>query len=760
MRFGLRAIGIGLLLASVAAHANAQELVPPRIIELADLTIPDGVTAPELEFVEALVRVEADGTAHVEETDAAEPWASLVSDAVEHGRFAPATRDGVAISARVRIRIRVRAVVAESESVSVPESVSESESVSEPESAPSADEPYRAVGRVNRPRATVLHLDAEQIRDVPGTFGDPMRIIESLPGVVPIVSGLPYVYVRGAPPAGSSYYWNDLLLPQLFHFALGPAVIHPAFVGDMDFYAGVAPARYGRHTGAVIAAEGATDRPLRREVEVRLLDVNGIYEANVGSRGGRISVAARYGYPGLLLSVLSPNASLSYWDYQSRLTVPVSEHNTVSMAWIGSFDSFGDSLNPDNDVTLEFHRIEARILHRTARFEYGAALGVGYDRSTLGNSLRATSYSITPRVWAQWGGSRLRFRVGGDQRVTMGTFGSGEERGPGEGSDEITNNPLYASVGGRSAYGVYSELVWNPVRALSIDLGLRGDMWLARPDAPDFAVEPRVTVAVRTSDKVTLHAAVGLANQPAVFLLPLPGLTDLQLAHGLQSAVQSELGVRVDLPADFRAEATLYAHRYQGLLVPDLFIEGRLSCLPGDLRCYLDESLPRASAWAYGAELFLKREQGRFSGWISYTLGWATAESSHGAPFTPSFDVRHVGNLVLSWNIGHGWRAGIRTQLRSGRLATQIRSPNRLPILVRYEQRLPWFVRIDAEVSYTWQTSWGSMRAALEWFNATLATEALSIDCPPVSFSTQAQCTPSYGPAIFLPSIGLRATFR
>ena len=62
------------------------------------------------------------------------------------------------------------------------------------------------------------------MRDVPGAFGDPFRVVDTVPGVLPLLSGVPYVYVRGAPPAGTIYIYDDIAVPALFHLALGPAL--------------------------------------------------------------------------------------------------------------------------------------------------------------------------------------------------------------------------------------------------------------------------------------------------------------------------------------------------------------------------------------------------------------------------------------------------------------------------------------------------------------------------------------------------------
>src|SRR5690349_20503214 len=65
-------------------------------------------------------------------------------------------------------------------------------------------------------------------RELPGSFGDPLRSVESEPGVTPIVSGLPYFFVRGAPPASVGYFIDGVDVPLLFHAYFGPSVIHPA----------------------------------------------------------------------------------------------------------------------------------------------------------------------------------------------------------------------------------------------------------------------------------------------------------------------------------------------------------------------------------------------------------------------------------------------------------------------------------------------------------------------------------------------------
>jgi hypothetical protein len=263
---------------------------------------------------------------------------------------------------------------------------------------------------------------------------------------------------------------------------------------------------------------------------------------------------------------------------------------------------------------------------------------------------------------------------------------------------------------------------------------------------------------------------VGLAHQPSVFLVPLPGITEVGIEYGLQSAVQSETGVSFDLPAQLKLESQVYLQHFDNMILPELAIDQTAECyaLPPDVematsRC--NGGYPRSSAWAYGLEVFLRRALSEdFSGWVNYTLGWAQARSATGLEFRPTFDVRHVLNLVLQYKLGKGFSTGARLQYRSGKNASHvfIREAE-----IPYQQRLAGFFRADANISYGWQPSWGSLRVTLEWFNLTLSREESSIDCDKTDditsgrdpLKTAVPCPVKRAPALFFPNLGIRAEY-
>ena len=72
-----------------------------------------------------------------------------------------------------------------------------------------------------------IALSGEEARTTPGAAGDPFRSIESLPGVAQLAWPLALYAIRGANPGNTGFFIDGMRVPALFHFALGPSVVHP-----------------------------------------------------------------------------------------------------------------------------------------------------------------------------------------------------------------------------------------------------------------------------------------------------------------------------------------------------------------------------------------------------------------------------------------------------------------------------------------------------------------------------------------------------
>ncbi|MBN1655423.1 MAG: TonB-dependent receptor [Deltaproteobacteria bacterium] len=783
----------------IATPVTAQTVVEPEVVHLEVLTGLPNTSIPR-QGLTVVVRVSVDGTARLDDPDLDPAWVSEVERALGNSRFKPATKDGIPTASRVSVNFRVvepatERLIDRSASRPRPPVASKREKGENRRE----EAVYGATARIARSRPDLRRLEADELRDLPGAFGDPFRSLEAMPGVTPYTNALPYVYVRGAPPAGTLYIYDDIALPALFHLGLGPAVIHPAMIGPIVFYSGVGPARYGRRTGGLLTSASrdvaADARETLGEIELRAIDFMGMVHTPLG--GGSVTAAGRYGYPGLILSLVSPEIELAYWDYQLRFRHAINNGLRAELVWFGSYDSLSTQRDTEG-LLLTFHRLELRLVRERRQWEYGTALLFGYEESKSDASAYQDSEAgviwsgrVGPRVWLDWKDAKAtHLRLGADMIGIIGRITRNEpppsiaprgipvketSRVPSYVTRTVTvnfeqfNNPLYTWVASRNTTGLYGELGFRPAPSWDVDLGLRGDLWLTGHRS-EVGVDPRLLVTHYPLAILDLHLAVGLVHQPAVFLLPIPGVADVALDRGLQEAVQSEFGVGFDLWKEARFEAQMFLHYYTDLLFPELAIERLNQCSVGDFStnggdaasnlCQTGQGFPRATAFAYGAEFFLRRSVARsLSGWLSYTLTWSDAKSEQGFSFTPVFDMRHVANLVLQYRPVPGWRLGVRLHARSGKMATILTDD-----LYRLERRLPGFFRADIQGSYGWNTSWGRVRVTAEWFNLTLAREARSISCG-LDITDQNRpapgetCSVEYGPALFFPNVGVGAEF-
>jgi hypothetical protein len=758
------------------AHVQGAEIslsTPPRVLFLPAIDQRADASSVQ-DSVEVLVRVDRLGRGELLACELESSLCSEIASALSAARFEPARIAGNAVDARVRVRF---AVHTEPTSSTEPDAGVVPSKPAEPrelDAGQSALDEYGATARVDLVAPTAHRLELAELREVPGTFGDPFRVLDALPGVVPVLTGIPYVYVRGAPPASTVYFYDDIQVPALFHLALGPAVVHAAMIGPIDFYPGIAPARYGRKTGGVLTGQAA-NRPLadgvHGEIELRPVDLQA-YVSKPFESGARIEVGGRYGYPGLLIKLFEPASVVQYWDYQLRASTPISPDTTVALTALGSYDLIGERQGRKvyKDLELQFHRVEARSVTRRRNLTLGYALAAGFERSGLSDEFEVTATRVGPRLWIESKLGTLRFRIGADMTASFGKIGDPREDSH---EEQIYNpdtrefetqrtkepdspvHPVYRSAASRNVVGVYTEVTWPFARRFELEAGLRGDVWITGGDAQS-ALEPRAVLRHRPHERVGLHAAFGLAYQPAVFMLPLPGLSDVALDRGLQRAIQSELGSQLDLTDSITLETKLYLHLYEGMLSIEALDGGDVDCA-GEPDCDADSNLGRMSAHSYGAELMLRRSYKELlSGWIAYTLSWADGRTDGGRALTPHFDVRHVANLVMQWRISAKWRASLRGFAQSGRFA--LGASTATDPMER--ERLPAFYRGDLQLSRIWKKRWGELRFTLDWLNFTFSREPIGWQCSDDQGRPLDACRVEYLEfPITLPLLGLRATY-
>ena len=611
-------------------------------------------------------------------------------------------------------------------------------------------ERYETVVRAPRQaaQAPVVPLDKLEMTETPGSLGDPFRVIESLPGVTTALWPLPAFAVRGSNPGSTGFFLDDLRLPALFHFALGPAVIHPFLIESIDFYPGGYPARYGRFTGGIVAATTVSPPPdrLRGNIDVRLYDVGVMLSTPIDGDAGTVTAAGRYAYPGALLALLNEDVALQYWDYQLRVDHRLGPGRATLFAF-GSYDRLetdrsygpnGEDLGLRNKLVLMFHRLDLRWRGPVGGGWLSAGVAGGFDKSALpveDNPLEVQARSLLPRVVFERAlGSAVDLEVGADGDVTNYKRPVGDDRL----AQADFLDPRTVIMG-----GVFTSLSARIGDKLVITPGLRFDHFMERTATVDSAnaVSPRLALRLRLHETVWLKAIGGHFNQMPHLPFQLPTFEGFGLAkHGLESSWQGALGVEHKSPWGLEFEATSFVSRgtLSDMRDPDF----------GDP--LLDDFLIRRQALAYGAEVMIRRPSThRVHGWLSYTLSRSDRLFEGGVVGPSDFDQRHTLNLVTSARWGRTTFGG-RLHFHTGRLV-KIQDADPLEMA-----RLPAFYQLDLRVARRFILDRFQLEAYLELVNATLRPQVVGLRQSDNGASAGIERDQF---RLVLPSLGIRAEF-
>ncbi|QRN99048.1 TonB-dependent receptor [Archangium violaceum] len=674
--------------------------------------------------------------------------------------------------------------------------------------------PYETVVRGDRERTEVsrITLHDQEVREVPGTQGDPFRVVMLMPGVGSVASGLSYPVVRGSQPAATGYSIDGVRVPMLYHLLLGPAVVHPEFIDSIDFQAGAPPVRYGRTLGG--AVDGRLSRPrekgLHASAYADLLNAGGFVEVPIEETGTSVTVSGRLSYSALLVSLAANALSVTsgeevssgyradFWDYQARVEQKVGE-GRLRLLVFGSSDLLGLKAESKNDyagdLAMRFHRVDLRGQHPLWGGEAEVGLTWGLDQ--LGTTARRGPTKVgefgmaeqTFRARAGWSKGltdTLSLSLGADVEHRRGGFTlTGIAIPPGTRGDDPTDALRRPSTLATFS-GLYGELSWKPDARWSVVTGLRGDSWHLVPGISYYTLEPRLAVRHAMTESLTLKAGAGLYHQPPTVLVQLPVMDAAGLRYGLQNGMQFDLGAEwkalegLELSADawynplprtveFSFEQLLENRRRRNAPAPD----------------------PASHGYAYGLELMARHPLGgNWFGWVSYgfqqSKRWARFDRyddqdqvvGQGEGYLPfAFEQVHVFNAALSYRFPGNLTVGAVVHFNTGRPETGELSSRNMHVVrdeegvehwVRTDpdraERLPPYFRVDARISKTWTLDAVVVDAYLDVLNLSLQREVLAYD---YTYTTEdwpgtdvfADRKPMDVPPVVLPLLGVKVSY-
>jgi TonB family protein len=599
---------------------------------------------------------------------------------------------------------------------------------------PSGGNPYETIveGERESLEVTKRTIERRQMTTVPGTFGDPIRVIQSLPGLARAPFALGVLLVRGSNPDDTGVFVDGHRVPLLFHFLGGPSVLNAELVESLDLYPSGFPARFGRAHGGVVAIESRPSKTdgIHGSADVDLLDAGGYVRAPITERTS-VAFAGRRSYIDAFLPLVLPEPEPGatqvvvpiYWDWQARADLDLEREGRASLFVMSSSDRLDVlTVDPEEEVDLglntaiDFFRIIGTY-RRPLAGDLALTLSPAWGRDTV-TFASSTSEAQSPFLSLSVVQNTLTYRM----RVT-GNLGARAVLDAGlDLESRVTEYEALApddsDIRDDEGIDIDPELIRQSVESLglgahvdlALDLdrlrvvpGLRFDAFSVSGE-PLTAIDPRISARWRADPFWTLKGFVGKFSQP-----PQPEAADSRFGN---PEIGMEYALHYGVGAEWRPSRLWFGD------VEAYYIDRR------DLIGFTSRGTPNDDGSVdaptfvnggygntYGLEVMIKREvSDKLYGWLAYTF----SHSERALPYRPlvrsPFDQTHVANLVASWRPGAGWELGARWRLASGRPDTAVVGATYDADSGGYQevdgpirgQRLPFFNQLDVRVEKTW----------------------------------------------------------
>ncbi len=602
-------------------------------------------------------------------------------------------------------------------------------------------------------------IERREINRIPGTSGDALRSIQSLPGVArpPGLAGL--LIVRGSSPQDTQTFVDGSNVPLIYHFGGLSSVVPTELLDRIDFYPGNFSARYGRVMGGIVDVglrkpDTSCSKPYGKPsketgcyhamAQVDLIDARAMLQGPIGplddwsfALAGRRSWIDAWITPVLEEAGAGVTSAPVYWDYQAIADYSPAKNTRLSLRAFGSDDRLEIIINDPaasdpalgGNLTFRtgFHRVQAVYEGALSKDVDASAMVSGGSqliRFSIGNFLfNLDVYPLTTRSELGFKLTRgFKLNAGMDFLLAPAEVEVRAPAPPRPGEPDpgpfATRPPLETRnklTLFRPAWYLEGEV--TPTKRLRIVPGFRVDY--AR-DSGHADFSPRINArydvisptqgddetafAGRRRLRTTVKGGVGLFHQPPQFqetdeVFGTPGLRSNRAVH-YSVGVEQELSRQIELSVEgFYKDFTQLVSR-------DPSASGSF------------DYNNAGEGSAVGLETLLKyKPDSRFFGWLAYTLSRSVRKNSpDDEEYLFQFDQTHNLIVLGSYRLGRGWEFGARFRVVSGPLTTPVLGPPALPALYAadsgsytqlqgepFSRRLPLFHQMDMRVDKRWQ---------------------------------------------------------
>lgn len=548
---------------------------------------------------------------------------------------------------------------------------------------------------------------------------DLFRSIQTLPGVVSVSDYSTGLYVRGGNNDHNLILYDEIPVYNPSHlFGVFSTFITDA-LRDSKLIKSAYPAEYGGRLGSVldIRSRDGNKEKFEGNISASLFAGEGVVTGPVF--GGGFLIAARRSYIDPILRMLGDEyPSYYFWDGQGQLYKDFgTDDRLIFSTYLGSddleFNQFDMNMGWGNDTyALRWRHIFSPKLYSNSKLSYSSfkinmdAFGSFKYRNEIGDvSLKnTTEYFATNDLIYKTGFEVQRFFIRYDQ--------------------EFAGTELMDIEGNYYIYSLFFEgsKTWNS--KFTVKPGIRFEHCAILNDAFRLTASPRLSLKYMINDfsSVTLSGGryfqnlftVQQENQSLQIVdnwFPIddsvdPGICD-NAALGYETTKRIAGGdYKFTIEGYYKYMQNLQNWKETTSATDDIIEE-----------MVIDSNFVNSYAHAYGIELMVERQLGKFNGNMSYTYGKVvkTIDDPYekADEFDAHWDVPHSFKTSLNYNINKKWSFGTIITYSSGRPYTENigyyteiledGTENIVPIKGgRNKMRYPDYFRWDISANYTW----------------------------------------------------------
>lgn len=586
---------------------------------------------------------------------------------------------------------------------------------------------------VQKAQMGVIDVPLRAIKNLPVLAGerDIMKIIQLLPGVQGGQEGTTGFYVRGGNLDQNLVQLDEATVYNPNHLFGLFSTFNVNAINNVKLIKGGFPAEFGGRLSSIldITMKEGNKTKYQAEAGIGLLSENLTIQGPFKKSKSSFIVSARQSHINLFLKkITSSSNSYKFYDVNAKMNFEIGKSDHLYLSFFKGIDKTNytepNSLNYEVDFgnttgTLRWnHLIGSKIFANTSLIynDYHLALATSQNNfySLLYTGIRdftaKTDLTISPNA---------------KHKIKAGFTFTSHELAPGSFSARIPRSGRRLTLNRDSIATLHSNEMafyagddFVASEKLSLNYGIRVPVFAASGIIYSF-IEPRVTVKISAGNNASIKASYTGMNQ---FLHLVPnstaGLpTDIWLPSSSKTSPQSATQYAVGYFKDFKNGAieTSMELYYKKMDKQVLFGEGKQL----RINIKLDSLLTYGKGQSYGLELFVKKNTGKLTGWISYTFSKTEQvfkELNFGKAFPFKYDRRHSLSVTASYQLSKRWSlntvfvysSGVAFTVPTGRISTlnsgSIFEGNYYAYDARNNYRLAPYHRLDFSATYKKRT--------------------------------------------------------